>query len=267
MPWVDTLIGASARVGSATLRALAYVAGLSRVIAGAARHAAATPFRRFRPAIHQAMLVGVRALPILSLIVFFIGVIMALQSAHELRQLGAVELVASGVAIGLTRELGPFMTAMVVLGRSGSAFAAEIGTMKVNQELDALETMAVDPVRYLVTPKLVAMILMFPCLTIWANLMGVLGGALFGVTSAGFTLQTYMQSSLDALYLRDVASGLVKSVMFAVAITAVGCYEGFSTGSGGEAVGRSTTASVVNSMFAVILVDLVFTALFYYTQG
>jgi phospholipid/cholesterol/gamma-HCH transport system permease protein len=152
----------------------------------------------------------------------------------------------------------------VVIGRSGSAFAAEIGTMKVTEEIDALETMAIDPIHFLVTPKFIAMIVMLPCLTIWANSMGILGGALFGVAQADFTLVRYIQSSLDALFLRDITTGLVKSVMFGITITAVGCHEGLSTGAGAEQVGRSTTRAVVVSIFLVILVDLVFTALFFF---
>ena len=210
------------------------------------------------------MQVGVRALPILSLITFFIGLILALQSAYELRKFGAINYVASAVAISMTRELGPLITAIVVIGRSGSAFAAEIGTMKVTEEIDALETMAIDPIHFLVTPKFVAMMIMLPCLTIWANSMGILGGALFGVAQAGFTVQRYITASLDALFLRDIASGLIKSIMFGITITAVGCHEGLSTGAGAEQVGRSTTRAVVVSIFLVILVDLVFTALFFF---
>ena len=218
-------------------------------------------------AISQAMQVGVRALPILSLITFFIGLILALQAAYELRRLGAVTLVANAVAIGMTRELGPLITAIIVIGRSGSAFAAEIGTMKVSEEIDALETMAIHPVDFLVTPKFLAMIVMLPCLTIWANSMGLLGGALFGVAQANFTWTRYIRASLDALFLRDIVTGLVKSVMFGVTITAVSCFEGLSTGAGAEQVGRSTTRAVVMSIFLVILVDLVFTALFFFVSG
>lgn len=258
-------------VGNGTIRGLAYVGGLARLGWGAAYFTFIGPFQgrgvRLGAAIHQAMLVGVGALPILSLITFFIGVILALQGAHELNRFGATGLIASAVAITMTRELGPLMTAIVVIGRSGSAFAAEIGTMKVNQELDALYTMALDPIRFLVTPKFLAMIVMMPCLTAWSDLMGVLGGSLFGVTSAGFTFSGYLEASLDALYFRDVVTGLMKAVMFGAVITAVGCHEGFSTGNGAEQVGRSTTAAVVNSIFLVIIVDLVFTALFYFTSN
>ena len=159
-------------------------------------------------AIHQAMAVGVGAIPIISLITFFVGVIIALQGAYELQRLGAMQLVASLVAISITRELGPLITAIVVIGRSGSAFAAEIGTMRVTEELDALETMALDPVAFLVVPKFLAMAVMMPCLAIWADLMGVLGGCLFGVIGGSFTFGSYLIATRDALLMRDVTSGV-----------------------------------------------------------
>ena len=262
------MVEVTVRVGRATLGGLAYLGGLARLGLGAAYYTFVGPFRgrplRLQRAVHQAMAVGVEALPILSLITFFIGVILALQGAYELRKFGALHYVSSAVAISMTRELGPLMTAIVVIGRSGSAFAAEIGTMKVTEEIDALQTMALNPVQFLVTPKFLAMLVMMPCLATWADLMGILGGALFGVTNASFTFGGYMRASLDALFLRDIMTGLVKSVMFGGTITAVGCLEGFSTGAGAESVGRSTTAAVVVSIFLVIAVDLVFTALFYF---
>jgi phospholipid/cholesterol/gamma-HCH transport system permease protein len=258
-------------LGGGTIDALVYVGRLAKITAGAGRAVLVEPFRggklRLGRAMHQAMAVGVEALPIISLISFFVGLILALQGAYELRRLGALQLVAGAVAISMSRELGPLMTAIVVIGRSGSAFAAEIGTMKVNEEIDALETMALEPVHFLVAPKFLAMLLMMPCLTTWSDFMGVLGGALFGVTNAGFTLGTYLQATLDNLHTRDIMTGLIKSVMFALVITAVGCQEGFSTGLGSEQVGRSTTSAVVNSIFMVIMVDLVFTAIFYFTAG
>jgi phospholipid/cholesterol/gamma-HCH transport system permease protein len=256
-------------IGEATINGLAYVGGLARLAGGSARAIFIEPFRgrklNLHRAVHQAMAVGVEALPIVSLISFFIGMILALQGAYELRKFGALHLVASAVAISMTRELGPLMTAVVVIGRSGSAFAAEIGTMKVNEEIDALETMALEPVHFLVAPKFLAMILMMPCLTTWADFMGVLGGGLFGVTSAGFTWAGYLRATIDALILRDIVTGLIKSVMFGLVITSVGCQEGFATGLGSEQVGRSTTSAVVNSIFLVVVVDLVFTAIFYFT--
>jgi phospholipid/cholesterol/gamma-HCH transport system permease protein len=254
-------------IGRGAIGGLAYVGGLARLGGRAAWYTLVGPLRgkplRLGRAIHQAMAVGVEALPILSVITFFIGLILALQGAYELRKFGALQFVASAVAISITRELGPLMTAIVVIGRSGSAFAAEIGTMKVTEEIDALTTMALNPIQFLVTPKFLAMILMMPCLTTWADMMGVLGGAVFGVTGASFTLGSYVSATIDALLLRDILSGLIKSVMFGVVITAVGCHEGFSTGAGSEQVGRSTTSAVVMSIFLVVVVDLIFTALFY----
>lgn len=258
------------RVGLETLNGLAYIGGLARLAGESAYITLVGPFQgqRLRPqrAFHQAMAVGVRAIPIVSLISFFVGLIMALQSAYELQRLGAIQFVADAVAISIVRELGPLITAIIVIGRSGSAFAAEIGTMRVTEEVDALEAMAIRPVAFLVAPKFLAMIAMVPCLTIWADFMGVMGGCLFGVTGANFTLLSYLRASRDALVLHDISTGLTKSVLFSVVITAVGCQEGFSTGAGAEEVGRSTTTAVVKSIFLVIMVDLVFTALFYITN-
>src|ERR1700722_9418007 len=258
-------------IGAATLDSLAYVGGLARLIGGAIRAVFILPFQgkkfHMSRAVHQAMSVGVEALPITSLISFFVGTILAVYAAYELRKLGALHLVASAVAVSVTRELGPLMTAIVVIGRSGSAFAAEIGTMKVNEEIDAMETMALEPVPFLVAPKFLAMILMVPCLTCWADFMGVLGGGLFGVMTAGFTWMTYLQATLDALVMRDIVTGLIKAMMFGLVITAVGCQEGFSTGLGSEQVGRSTTEAVVKSIFMVVMVDLIFTTLFYITAA
>src|SRR5271155_2660313 len=259
------------QIGGGVLNGLAYLGSLTSLAGRAAYFAFVAPFRgkplRVHRAVSQAMEVGVRALPILSLITFFIGLILALQAAYELSKLGAMNLVAKAVAVSMSRELGPLITAIVVIGRSGSAFAAEIGTMKVTEEIDALETMAISPIRFLVTPKFLAMILMLPCLTIWANAMGILGGSLFGVAQADFTFGRYVQASLDSLLLRDIMTGLVKSVMFGITITAVGCQEGLDTGAGAEQVGRSTTRAVVVSIFLVVLVDLVFTTLFFFISG
>jgi phospholipid/cholesterol/gamma-HCH transport system permease protein len=260
-----------AQVGETVTDSLAYLGALASLVGRAAYYAFVGPFQgkplRLQGAISQATEVGVRALPILSLITFFIGLILALQSAYELRKLGALGLVATAVAISVTREIGPLITAILVIGRSGSAFAAEIGTMRITEEIDALETMAIEPVDFLVTPKFLAMIIMMPCLTMWADTMGIMGGSLFGMAQADFTWVRYMRSSLDALYLRDIAIGLIKSVMFGIAITAVGCYEGLSTAGGAEEIGRSTTQAVVISIFSVIAVDLVFTAIFFFVSG
>src|SRR5258705_5154458 len=263
MQWVTA-------VGAATEHSIAYVGGLAEISGRSLRLLFVSPLRRDRMllrAVHEAMAVGVSAIPIVSLITFFIGIIIALQGAYQLQRIGAMQLVPSLVSISITRELGPLITAVVVIGRSGSAFAAEIGTMRVTEELDALETMALDPVAFLVVPKFLAMAVMMPCLAIWSDLMGILGGSLFGVAGGGFTFGGYMLATRDALLLRDISSGVIKSFVFGMVITAVGCHEGFATGSGAEKVGRSTTSAVVISILLVILIDLVFTSLFYLARG
>jgi len=259
-----------AELGATAERSVAYVGGLAQLFGKSVRLLFLSPLKRNRGlqrAIHQATVAGVGAVPIISLITFFVGVIIALQGAYELQRLGAMQLVASLVSISITRELGPLVTAIVVIGRSGSAFAAEIGTMRVTEELDALETMALDPVAFLVVPKFVAMAVMMPCLAVWSDFMGVLGGSLFGVASGNFTFGSYLNATREALLMRDVTTGLIKSLVFGLIVTAVGCHEGFSTGAGPEEVGRSTTSAVVISILLVIVVDLVFTTLFYAARG
>src|SRR6202171_3112908 len=225
-----------AQVGETVTNGFAYVGAVASLGGEAAYFTFIGPFRgkplRLQRAVSQALNVGVRALPILSLITFFIGLILALQSAYELRKFGAISYVASAVAISMSRELGPLITAIVVIGRSGSAFAAQIRTMKVKEENAVPENIAITPIRFLVTPKFLAMLVMLPCLTIWANTMGVLGGSLFGIAQADFTFRRYIQASVEALFLRDVVTGLIKRVMFGITITAVGCWEGLSTGEG-----------------------------------
>ena len=262
--------GALVRLGGATEGLLAYLGGLADLTGRAFLLVIVSPLKRGRSlqrAIHQAMASGVTAIPIVSLITFFIGLIMALQGAYELKKLGAMQMVPALVAVSVTRELGPLITAIVVIGRSGSAFAAEIGTMRVTEELDALSTMALDPLAFLVAPKFIAMAVMVPCLTIWADFMGVIGGLSFGILGGGFSAVGYFLTTRNALVLSDVMTGVVKSFVFGIMITAVGCQEGFATGAGAEEVGRSTTNAVVISILMVILVDVVFTALFYMTGG
>ena len=215
----------------------------------------------------QMVVVGIDAIPIVAVISFFIGLIIALQGAYSLRKFGALNFVVDMVAVTITRELGPLMTAILVIGRSGSAFAAEIGTMKVGEEVDALETMGLNPIKFLVVPKYLAMLVMMPCLTTVADLSGVLGGALFAMTNIGWSLSNYLMRTIQALVVRDIVTGLIKSLVFAVIITKIGCFEGFNVQGGAEGVGRATTSSVVKSIFAIIAADMIFTAVFYYLGG
>ena len=191
------------------------------------------------------------------------GFILALQGASELRRFGAMEFVVDLVAISFTRELGPLITALSVSGRSASAISAEIGTMVVTEEIDALRVMGLDPVEFTLAPKYLAALITLPCLTVLSTLCGIFAGYLFLAFSMDMSFRIYFQGVAEAILLRDIAFMLVKSVLFATIIVHVGCLEGLRVRGGPEAVGRSTTAAVVKSTFLVILADLVGTAIFY----
>jgi phospholipid/cholesterol/gamma-HCH transport system permease protein len=165
----------------------------------------------------------------------------------------------------MTRELGPLITAIVIAGRSGSAFAAELGTMKVSEEIDALEAMGLNSIRYLVVPKYLALLVMMPCLTLISDLAGILGGAIFEVLQLDQTFRMFLTATRDSLVMRDITTGLIKSLVFGLIITKVGCYEGFSVAGGAEGVGKATTSSVVVSIFLIIFADVIFTSIFYFT--
>jgi len=219
---------------------------------------------RWRATVHQMLDIGVEALPMVALLAMCSGFILAMQGASELRRFGALHFVIDLVAVGFTRELGPLLTAIAVSGRSGSAFAAEIGTMKVTEEIDALKVMAFDPVEFVLVPKYLAALVAVPCLSIIANLFGILAGGLFMFFSTRLGLLLYFRDVLNSIELRDVLAGLIKAVAFATIIAHVGCLEGLRVRGGPEAVGRSTTAAVVRSTFLVIVADAIFTAIFYF---
>src|SRR5262249_42287180 len=210
--------------------------------------------------------IGVDALPMIAIVSGCAGFIVALQSGAELRRFGALQLVIDILTIGFIRELGPLLTAIVVSSRSGSAFSAEIGTMVVTSEIDALRTMALDPIDIVVAPKFVASMIVVPCLTIMSSLSGILAGAVFMFLSTKMPVGIYARSVANAIVMRDLFTGLLKSVAFAAIIVQVGCVEGFKVRGGPDAVGRSTTSAVVKSTFLVIVADLFFTALFYMTR-
>ena len=211
----------------------------------------------------QAIAVGSKGLPIIALILFLIGAVSSLQAAVQLRKFGANIYVADLLAIGITRELGPLMTAIIVSGRSGSAIAAEIATMKFTEELDALRTMALEPLRFVAVPKMWAMIVCVPMLTIMADFLGILGGVLIGVTSIGVAPQAFIDQVLSSLFLKDIVTGLIKSISFAWIITAIAVYRGLKFSGGAAGVGHATTASVVTSIFAIIALDCIWGLLFY----
>jgi phospholipid/cholesterol/gamma-HCH transport system permease protein len=206
--------------------------------------------------------VGANALPIVALIAFLFGVILAFQAAVPMRQFGAEIFVADLVGLAILRELGPLMTAILLAGRSGAAFAAEIGTMKVNEELDALTTMGLDPVRFLVVTRVVAAVLMVPLLTLFANLIGVLAG---GLTMLSFNIPfvTYLNQVDGIVDLKDVLAGMAKTPIFAILIAGVGCLRGLQTQTGASAVGISATRAVVSGIVLLVAVDGIFAVIYY----
>ncbi len=207
---------------------------------------------------------GMEGLPIVGLINFLLGLIIAFMSSLQLKQFGANIYVAQLVGVAMVTELGPIMTAIIVAGRSGSAFAAEIGTMKVNEEVDALVSMGFDPTRFLAIPKVLAAMLVVPVLTLYADFFGIAGGAVVGVLGLDLTLYTYVQETMKVISIADIVKSLIKSVVFAVLIAGIGCQRGFQVRGGAEAVGSATTSAVVAAIFLIIVTDSAFAILFTY---
>lgn len=206
---------------------------------------------------------GQQALPIVALISFLMGLITAFQAAVQLKQFGADIYVANLVGLSIVRELGPLMTAIIAAGRSGAAFAAEIGTMKVSEEIDALAAMGLDRTRFLVTPKVMALVLMLPCLTLFADLVGVLGGLFVANLGLGIPAQVYFRQMALFMSFGDVQIGLTKSIVFAILIATVGCLRGFQAKEGAESVGQITTSAIVSGIFSIVVADAVFTVIFH----
>ncbi|PIQ82295.1 MAG: ABC transporter permease, partial [Candidatus Omnitrophica bacterium CG11_big_fil_rev_8_21_14_0_20_64_10] len=183
---------------------------------------------------------------------------------YQLQKIQAESFIGSLVALSMTRELGPVLTALVVAGRVGAAITAEVGTMRVTEQVDALETLGTDPIRYLASPRLLALTVMLPLLVVYADLVGIFGGYIVGVYKLGIGSTMYMNSTWDPLTMKDVMTGLFKTAVFGMIIANIACHEGFETRGGAEGVGRSTTLSVVISFILIITADCFFTALFYF---
>ncbi len=211
----------------------------------------------------QMVRVGVRSIPIVSLVVFCIGVILSLQISPILEQYGAGKQVADIISVAMFRELAPLVGAIVLTGFAGASIAAEIGTMVVSEEIEALETHAIDPVRFLVTPRILATSVMTVCLAVIANIMGVLGGMLAAYLIQGFDPIQYWWASLDSTTATDFLTGLFKAGVFGAIIALLACYLGMNVRNGAEGVGNATTRTVVLTIVCLTFVDLLFTAVFY----
>lgn len=217
---------------------------------------------RWRPILHNLQTAGFEALPIVGLLSFLMGVVIAYQTADQLQRFGANIFIADMVGLAMLRELAPLLTAIIVAGRSGSAYAAQIGTMKVTEEIDALRTIGVGPTESLVLPKMLALIIALPLLTVFADVTGVLGGMLMARSKLDVSFDVFLDRLGDAVSLSSFLTGIGKAPVFAAIIALVGCYQGFQVTGSADSVGRQTTVSVVQSIFLVILADALFSVVF-----
>lgn len=208
--------------------------------------------------------IGVEALPMATLTSFSIGLTLAMQGAHELSRMGANLYVPNLVSVSLLRELGPLLIAVIVIGRSGSAVTAELGTMKVSEEIEALDVMAINPVRYLIVPRFIAMMIMLPVLTVFGNYVGMVGGWAICHFALDMNTSTYILRAIEAAQVADLYSGLTKSAVFAWLVITLACHAGLSVEGGAEGVGLATTRSVVSSLLAILVANALLTALFFF---
>jgi phospholipid/cholesterol/gamma-HCH transport system permease protein len=220
---------------------------------------------KFFQVIRQMMRIGAKALPMAALTSFSIGLTLAMQGAHELRRMGAEMYVPDLVSVSLLRELGPLLIAVIVIGRSGSAVTAELGTMKVSEEIEALQVMAINPIRFLVVPRFLAMVIMLPVLTVFGNYVGMLGGWTICHYALEMNTATYVMRSVEASRLGDLYTGLLKSLVFGWLVITIACHAGLEVEGGAEGVGTATTASVVYSILAVLVANAILTSLFFFT--
>jgi len=255
-------IGMAERVGRATTRGLDELGFAAALLAQSLYWLAAG--RRQRQPVRiaavfaQAREIGIDAIPILTILTFTIGVMLAIQGIYSLKAFGAESRVTTGIALSVVREFSSLITGILVAGRSGSALAARLGTMKINQEIDALTVMGINPVRYLVAPPLVAMVVMVPALTMWAHVVSLFGAGLYVSTQLELSFDAYATQIFEVLRLADLAHGLAKATIFSVLITIIGVVNGALVSGGAEGVGRMTTRSVVQAISAIVITDMIF---------
>lgn len=251
------------QVGGGVVASLCQAGGIIFLLGDTLRSLVSSRLR-WQATLEQMYKIGVTSLPLVFLTSLFTGIVLSFQSSYQLRLFSAQQFTSDLVALSMTRELGPVLTAMVVAGRVGASIAAELGTMKVTEQLDALRSLAADPIRYLAVPRFLAAVLMLFVLTIYADCIGMLGGYLVAVFKLGMSSHLYIKRSIDILMIKDVVTGLVKSFFFGGIIAIVGCYYGFQARGGAEGVGRATTLAVVVALILIIASDALFTGIFYF---
>jgi phospholipid/cholesterol/gamma-HCH transport system permease protein len=266
IPPHHTLIGFVARIGEITVmlgHSVYAMLGFGGLVAATFANSLLHPKRlRVVPTLVQMEQTGVNAMPIVGLLSFLIGVVMAYQGADQLRRFGAEIYTVNLLGIAILRELGVLLSAIIIAGRSGSAFTAQIGTMQVNQEIDALQTLGLDPVEVLVLPRVLGLVLTLPLLVFYADVMGLIGGFLMSWAVLGIPLPAFLDQLRGAITEWTLWVGVIKAPFFAWIIAMVGCFEGFNVSGSAESVGRLTTQSVVESIFVVIVADAAFSILF-----
>jgi phospholipid/cholesterol/gamma-HCH transport system permease protein len=249
-------------LGRSTLRALAALGQGAHLLADSVAWLALGRRRgqavRSASVFAETMQIGVRALPIVTLLSATVGVMLAIQGIYQLQRFGAEDQVVIGIAFGMTREFAPLITGILVAGRSGSALAARLATMTISQEVDALRVMGINPVRFLVVPSLLAMLLSLPALVVWADLVSLFAAGLYVSGELGIALSAYAAQTLDLLSGADVMHGVWKSLIFAALVALIGIVDGSRVEGGAEGVGRVTTASVVHGITAIVLTDMLF---------
>jgi phospholipid/cholesterol/gamma-HCH transport system permease protein len=211
----------------------------------------------------QLFITGIKSLAVITVVALFTGMILALQTGLELRRYGQEVYIGSAVAVSMIREMGPFMTGLIIAASVGSAIAAQLGTMTVSEEISALEVMSINPNRFLVMPRLVALALMMPVLTVYTNILGIVGGAVVGTTQLGVSVTSYMDNATQFATNKDLYVGLFKAFIFGIIITTVSCHQGFMTTEGAVGVGKATRSSVIISFLVILVVGYMVTRLFY----
>jgi len=258
--------GLPARVGASTAAAFEQAVALLGFVGECAVAFAASvahPARiRWRPILYNIRVAGFDALPIVGLLSFLLGIVVAYQGAGQLRQYGANIFVADLVGLSMLREFAPLITAIIIAGRSGSAYAAQIGTMAVTEEIDAMRTLGIAPLELLVLPKIIALLLVLPLLTVYADVLGVFGGMIMASAQLGVGFPEFLDRFVKAVSVTDYLIGVCKAPVFAGIIALVGCFQGFQTKGGADSVGRQTTRSVVQAIFLVIVADALFSIAF-----
>jgi len=238
-------------------------AGYGVVMLGEALYWVRAAPKRIKEIAFQMRVCGLQSMPVTLLVGIFVGMVLALQTGLSLKPYGIQHLIATIAGVSMTREMGPLMTAIILAGRVGSSMAAELGTMKVSEEIDALEVMSINPVKLLVMPRLVALIIMLPILTIYANLIGIIGAALIGDIQIGISYNQFFKDCMNSLQLRDLYTGLFKTAVFGLIIATVGCSEGLRTTGGTQGVGESTRRAVVNSLLLILISNYVMTSIIF----